>query len=125
MFVEVESNPNCEASVFLRFKEMAPSQPISHIKLYDRYPQGEWCTVTGWGDDPEQPVCEVFAQTVEDSGAGMATLVFGGIYGIRLKPEQNTEPWDLESQNQWGEAYLLLSGDGDVRYSETKAEGID
>ena len=75
--------------------------------------------MVGWCDDLEQPMCEVFAQSVEDSGAGMALLVYGGNYGIRLKPENLEEPWDLDSQNQWGEAYLLLSGDGDIRYAET------
>ena len=117
MFVEVESNSNCEASVFLRFKEIAPPKPITHIKIYDRVPRGEWCMVTGWCDDSEQPMCEVFAQNVEDSGAGTATLVFGGNYGIRLQSEENAEPWNLKSAKQWGESYLLLSGDGDIRYT--------
>ena len=116
MFVEVESSQNCEGSVFLRFKEIAPSKPISHIKVYDRLPKGEWCSVVGWCDDIEQPLCEAFAQMVEDSGAGMALLVYGGNLGIRLKLEEMSEPWDLESQNQWGEPYLLLSDDRDIRY---------
>ncbi|GJL51727.1 MAG: hypothetical protein NPIRA01_29540 [Nitrospirales bacterium] len=116
MFLEVESNLNCESSVFLRFKEVSPPLPITHIKVYDRLPQGEWCSVTGWCEDTEQPLCTVFAQKVEDSGAGIATLIFGGPYGIRLKLEQNAEAWDLESDQQWGEPYLLLSGDGDIRY---------
>ncbi|GJL55169.1 MAG: hypothetical protein NPIRA02_23010 [Nitrospirales bacterium] len=118
MIVEVESNANCEHSVFLRFKEVAPPFPISHVKVYDRISRGEWCVITGWNDDPEQPCCEAFAQKVEDSGAGIAVLIFGGLYGIRLKPEQNVEAWTLESQKQWGEAYLLLSDERDIRYAE-------
>ena len=116
MYVEVESNPNCEGSVFLRFKEIAPCKPISHIKIYDHDPKGEWCAVVGWCDDIEQPICEAFAQLVEDSGAGMALLVYGGNFGIRLKRKEMPEQWDLESQNQWGEAYLLLSDDRDIQY---------
>ncbi|WP_447971773.1 hypothetical protein [Nitrospira sp. M1] len=118
MFVEVESNANCETSVFLRFKEVAPPSSITHIKIYDRIPQGEWCFITGWSDDPEQPLCRAFAQRVEDSGAGMAMLIFGGPYGIRLKLESSSDAWDLENQLQWGEPYLLLSGDGDIRYEK-------
>ena len=123
MFVEVESNQNCEVSVFLRFKEMTQPQPITHVKIYDRLAKGEWCAITGWADNAEQPECQVFAQQVEDSGAGVAMLIFGGVYGIRLKVESNSEPWSLESQNQWGEAYLLLSSERDIRYVEN--EGIE
>ncbi|GJL64990.1 MAG: hypothetical protein NPIRA04_36440 [Nitrospirales bacterium] len=117
MFLEVESNSNCETSVFLRFKEVSPPLPITHIKVYDRLSCGEWCLITGWGEDSEQPLCDVFAQKVEDSGAGVATLIFGGLYGVRLKQEQNEEAWSLESAQQWGEPYLLLSDDRDIRYT--------
>ena len=119
MFVEVEENANCETSVFLRFKELAPSRKITHVKIYDHTPQGEWCLITGWSDQPEQSTCDAFAQKVEDSGAGMALLVFGGNCGIRLKPEANQDSWDVGSDKQWGEAYLLLSSERDIRYAET------
>ena len=38
-------------------------------------------------------------------------LVFGGGQGIRLKPLDSSEDWDMESPNQWGEACLLLHKD--------------
>ena len=119
MFVEVESNPNCESSVFLRFKEVAPAQPVSHVKIFDRTSRGEWCTVTGWCDDSHQPACSVYAQKVEDSGSGVTFLVFGGIYGVRLKPENCQDEWDLEHPEQWGEAYLSLSDERDIRFIES------
>ncbi len=118
MFVEVESNPNCESSVFLRFKEVAPPRPIGHVKIYDRKSQGEWCAVTGWCDDNDRPVCSAYAQKVEDSGAGLTLLVFGGNFGVRLKPENCLDDWDLNHPEQWGEAYLSLSDEGDIRYSQ-------
>jgi hypothetical protein len=119
MFVEVESNPNCENSVFLRFKEVAPAQPVSHVKIYERTSRGEWCAVTGWCDDPEQAVCSAYAQKVEDSGAGVTLLVFGGNYGVRLKPENCQDDWELDHPEQWGEAYLSLSDERDIRYEQS------
>ena len=117
MFVEVESSQNCEASIFLRFKELGPCRRITHVKIYDRVSHGEWCVITGWSDCSEQASCDAYAQQVEDSGAGLAILVFGGNFGLRLKPESNQGLWDVESENQWGEAYLLLSTEQDIRYA--------
>ncbi len=116
MFIEVEENPNCETSVFLRFKELGPPRQITHVKIYDHVPQGEWCLISGWSDSQESSSCEAWAQPVEDSGAGIAVLVFGGNCGIRLKSEANQDPWDTKSDTQWGEAYLLLSTERDIRY---------
>ncbi|MER3423170.1 MAG: hypothetical protein C4293_08020 [Nitrospiraceae bacterium] len=116
MFIEVESNPNCEQSFFARFKEAGPARRVIQVKSFERNPQGEWCWVTGWTDDTEQPCCPAYAQTVEDSGAGFTHLVFGGVWGIRLKPVSLDERWDLESRNQWGEPYLSLADAKDIIY---------
>jgi hypothetical protein len=43
---------------------------------------------------------------------GLAYLIYGGNWGIRLKPIGLEENWDLGSPNQWGEPFLLL---GDPR----------
>ena len=118
MFIEVESNPNCEQSLCARFKEIGPARRVLQIKSFERHPQGEWCWVTGWSDDAEQPCCPAQAQRVEDSGAGLSYLIFGGLGGIRLKPVSVTEDWDLQSANQWGEPYLLLADSRDIRYEE-------
>ena len=118
MFVEVESNENCEGSVFARFKEVGPARPINQVKLYDRNPVGEWCWITGWSDNEQTPACPAFAQLVEDSGAGLTHLVYGGIHGLRFKPINIDESWNLESQHQWGETYLSLASDRDLRYAD-------
>ncbi len=85
MFVEVEGRQNFEGSLFLRFKEQGPAKPLQQVKLYDRSPRGEWCDVIGWTDNEAEPLCGALVQPVEDSGAGFAYLVFGGVCGIRLK----------------------------------------
>ncbi|HEX7766038.1 MAG TPA: hypothetical protein VF443_04955 [Nitrospira sp.] len=118
MIVEVESNENCEASVFARFKEAGPARPVLQVRLYDRTAAGEWCWVTGWSDNATTPVGPAYAQLVEDSGAGLAYLVYGGLYGVRLKPIRHDDPWSLTNPSQWGEPYLLLSSDRDLRYAE-------
>ncbi len=56
---------------------------------------------------------------VEDSGAGHTNLIFGGIWGVRLKPVPLSEDWSLESTNQWGEPYLSLADSNDIRYEDT------
>ena len=118
VIVEVESNENCEASVFARFKEIGPARPVQQVKLYDRNPAGEWYWVTGWSDNEATPLCPAYAQLVEDSGAGLTHLVCGGIHGLRFKPNNIEEAWNLESPYQWGEAYLSLASDRDLRYAE-------
>lgn len=118
MIVEVESNENCEASCFARFKEAGPARPVLQVRLYDRDPAGKWYWVTGWGDQAGSPLCPAYARPVEDSGAGQAYLVYGGLYGLRFKPVDQDEPWSLASPHQWGEAYLLLASDRDLRYTD-------
>jgi hypothetical protein len=118
MIVEVEANENCEASVFARFKEAAAPRPVVQVRLYDRNPAGEWYWVTGWTDDQSTPTCPAYAQLVEDSGAGLAHLVYGGIYGLRFKPVTIDEPWSLGSPHQFGETYLSLASERDLRYAD-------
>jgi len=117
MFLEVESSLNFEGSIFLRFKEIEPAKPLLQVKLYEQSPRGEWCDVIGWTDNESDAQCPVFAQPVEDSGAGFAYLVFGGICGIRLKPAGVKEAWSVESPNQWGESHLLLSDLNDLKFA--------
>jgi hypothetical protein len=118
VIIEVESNDNCEASVFARFKEVGSARPVSQVKLYDRNPVGEWYWITGWSDNEQASTCQAYAQLVEDSGAGLTRLVFGGIYGLRFKPITIEEAWNLDSPHQWGEAYLSLASDRDLRYAD-------
>jgi hypothetical protein len=118
VIVEVESNENCEASVCARFKEIRPPRPVQQVKLFDRNPAGEWYWVTGWSDNEALPPCPAYAQLVEDSGAGLTHLVYGGIYGLRFKPINIEEAWSLESPHQWGEAYLSLASERDLRYTD-------
>lgn len=118
MVVEVESNPNCESSLYARFRESGPARRVVKVRTFERRSEGEWCWVTGWTDNPDNPRCAAHAQLVEDSGAGLTYLVFGGLWGIRLKPVVLDEDWSLESRGQWGEPYLALADQHDIQYAE-------
>lgn len=118
MVVEVESNPNCESSLYARFKESGPARRVVKVRTFERRSEGEWCWVTGWTDSPDNPRCAAHAQLVEDSGAGLTYVVFGGLWGIRLKPVVLDEDWSLESRGQWGEPYLALADHNDIQYAE-------
>lgn len=59
------------------------------------------CDVAGWSSAGGGTPCQALAAPVEDSGAGVVTLVYGGDWGIRLSPRDGTAPF--------GEPYLLVS----------------
>ncbi len=71
----------------------------------------------GWSENEQSPACPAYARLIEDSGSGLAYLVYGGLYGLRFRPIQVDEPWSLQSAHQWGEAYLSLADVRDVRYA--------
>jgi hypothetical protein len=48
----------------------------------------------------------------------MAYLIYGGNWGVRFKPVSLKEDWDLDSLNQWGEAFLLISDPRSIVYSD-------
>jgi hypothetical protein len=112
MFLDIENNPNFEGSYFVRFNELGPPRLVTHVKSYERLSRGEWCQVTGWCDD----LCPAYAQKVEDSGAGFAFIIFGGNWGIRVKPEVHTGEWSLYDETQWGEGYLSIGEERDLRF---------
>jgi hypothetical protein len=118
MFLEVEENPNCKGMDMMRFKELGPPRRLKRVRLYDRTDQGEWCQITGWTSEEGGPLCPAFARPIEDSGIGMAYLVYGGNYGIRLKPAETNETWNLGSPHQWGEPYLVLTSPQDLTFEE-------
>ncbi len=122
MIIEVESNPNCEGSVFCRFKEAGPARQVLKVLTYERRSEGEWCWVTGWRDHAQDPCCPAYAQCVEDSGAGLTYVVFGGIYGVRLKPVTSDAEWGLQQPDQWGEPYLSLADPEALVFAEGGAQ---
>lgn len=94
----------------MRFRENGPARKAVAVRLYHDDPAGKIYWVTGWADQ-DRPA-DAFIQPVEDSGSGVAYLLYGGNCGLRFKPYESAAPWSLTDAGQWGEAFLLL---GDIR----------
>ena len=111
--LEIPANPNCEAVELRVFHDLTPPQPVSSVRL--ECPDGTptWCEVTGWTTAGEQ--CPAMLQKVDDSGDGVAFLLHGGDAGLRLRPVERTEPWQLENPRQWGAPFLIIADPADVR----------
>jgi hypothetical protein len=56
VIVEVESNENCEASVFSGLKETGPAQPVAQGTVYGRNSSEEWYWGTGSSDSEAKPM---------------------------------------------------------------------
>lgn len=118
MYIEVEENPNCAGRDPMRYRELGAPEIITQIRIFDRRDEGEWCRVTGVRNNPADPWEPARVQRVEDSGVGVAYLVYGGLWGIRLCPVDRAQPWDFADRDQWGEPYLLLTDRHDLVLSE-------
>jgi hypothetical protein len=107
MFVEVDvtDGGNSPMAVNRMFAVRSKPQRVSRVLAADPQGHDTWCDVTGWS---AQGPCPALAAVAEDSGEGLVMLVYGGDEGIRLKPADCAEAWDLASARQWGEACLLL-----------------
>jgi hypothetical protein len=109
MFLRFEENPNTGFVDDRVFQERSEPQPVMQV-LRKRAGQDVWCAVTGL-DAQGRPV-PALARKVEDSGEGMCYLVYGSLWGLRLKDPSCSDPWSLEDPHQWGEPFLLLPADG-------------
>ena len=103
--VEVFAGENSQMELTRVFDLISEPRPITGVITADQMGRDRWCDVTGWSATGP---CPARAALSEDSGEGVVLLVFGGDHGIRLKPADCREDWDIASENQWGEACLLL-----------------
>jgi|SRR5450432_3196912 hypothetical protein len=116
VLLQIPENPNCEPLDGQVFQCRTPPRAVAHVLR--EYDGGmAWCPITGVNE--EGAPCAATACIVEDSGDGACYLVVGGGWGLRLKPPNATDAWDLANLKQWGLPYLLLGGDGaDLRFVE-------
>lgn len=114
---EVEENPNCEGMPQLIFNTLAEGRQISHVKAARTGGQTTFHRITGWSSAGGGAPSPAYVVKIEESGSGVGWLVYGGDWGVRLMPPGVTEAWGLASKTQWGEPYLLLNNESDVRYA--------
>jgi len=99
----IDPNPNCPEGCSQRFQATSEPRPVRQIRYSPGGDETMVCEVTGWSSAGNGTPCPARAVRVEDSGAGVATLIYGGDWGVRLRPRDGGKPF--------GEPYLLLDDD--------------
>lgn len=94
--VYVEEHEEIPAGCCLRFRAIGASTPVRKVRYTPEGGEASIFLVEGAGSTHQALSVEV-----EDSGAGFATLIYGGDKGLRLSPEAGG-PTIAES-------YLLLA----------------
>ena len=113
VYIQIDDNPNCTAWDGQIFQPLAPPRAVTHVRR-EREGVPRWCEVIGLEEGGA--TIAALACAIEDSGEGRCYLVFGGTWGLRLR--ESGGAWDLSDSRQWGEAFLLLGGDGaDLRFA--------
>lgn len=113
IILEIPPNPNCDAVEMRLFQDLEPPKPVSQVRLKRGTEESEWYEVVGWTTDGT--VQPAVAQKVEDSGEGVAILVYGGNAGLRLRPVGSAGAWQLRQPQQWGLPFLLTTDSADIR----------
>jgi hypothetical protein len=112
--VEVEPNDNTPMMAQQVYKNVGLPFAVSHVRIYEGAPGGQLCAITGWSSKDGGSPTPAHAVQIDDSSEGSAFLVYGGDYGVRLRPAESEESWDVASSEQWGETHLVLASDEDV-----------
>lgn len=116
MYLRFEENENAGFVDDRVFTERSEARVVTHV-LRRRQGQDVWCPVTGMVDGKR--LVSALGRKVEDSGEGICYLIYGGVWGLRLKEPTCQHAWSLEDPHQWGEGFLLLPADGqDVRFED-------
>lgn len=108
LMIDIEDNENCGYFPIQLFETQSKPKTSSSI-IVPEVPGriGEY-EVVGWTDENSGSPCEATAVIVGDSGSGQALMIYGGEFGVRLRPLGSTSQWSLEAADQFGEPYLLL-----------------
>lgn len=113
MFIDIEKNPNCSKTGLFAFEELGVARPIKGVHAEEN---GKEVVYEVTGVDHDGVFIPAYAQKVSDSGSGIGFLIYGGTWGVRLKPKALSEAWDLKNKNQHGEAYMIYGEAGDIDY---------
>ena len=114
IYIEVEDNPNSDYMPLMLYEAHSDPVPVSRVALDepDR-PSGVY-DVTGWCSEGGGSPCPALYAPVSDSGQAVVHLVYGGDWGVRFRPEDSNEPWDIDSADQFGEPYVMLLDGGAI-----------
>lgn len=105
MLIEICANPNCRFTEQYFFNEIEPAILVTGIKISVAGEDQE-CDVIGV--DENGKFAPAMASKITDSGEGFAFIIYGGAWGLRLRPKKFAhEAWDLGNTHQWGEAFKI------------------
>ncbi len=114
IWVETEENDNCEWMPLQVYEAHENPRPVRHLRLEDPdHPFGIY-EITGWSSEEGGSSCPAMYAPVSDSGQAVVHLVYGGDWGIRLRPEGSTDEWSVTNDSQHGEPYLMLIDGSDL-----------
>ncbi|MFQ5482088.1 MAG: hypothetical protein ACE5ER_04960 [Nitrospinaceae bacterium] len=116
MFLDIEAGLNVDHDFSMLYREVEPPREVVQIRCRVRE-QDVPVQVTGW-DNLENRPCPAQACRVEESGDGVALLIFGGSGGLRLKELEDDRPWDVHAEGQWPETHLVYPRDAHVVYRD-------
>src|SRR4029079_18512176 len=91
------------------YANLTQPRRIERVRIYDGDPGGNVFAVTGWSSAGSGSPVPAFFARVEDSAAEAPFVVFGGDWGVRLRPVDSANGWDGADPDQWGESHLLLA----------------
>ncbi len=120
IILEIPPNPNCDAVEMRVFHDVEPAKPVAQVQLERDQGKPAWYTVTGW--TTAGTPCAALAQKVDDSGEGVAFLVYGGDAGLRFRPSDHTTPWRMGQPDQWGESFLIISDINMLQFISTPSQ---
>jgi len=114
ILLEIPDNPNCPSVEQRVFHDVEPARPVFRVRLSQDGQPARWYDVTGW--TAAGTPCPAWVQKVDDSGEGVAFLLYGGDAGLRLRPTGAGDgaTWQLEDSRQWGESFFLLPDASEV-----------
>ena len=114
IYIEVEENDNCEYMPMLAYEARDEPAPITRVRLFEPdHPHGVY-RVAGWSSDGDGTPGPALYAPVSDSGQAAVHLVYGGDWGVRMKPDGDDRDWDIDNPDQWGEPYLMLTDKADI-----------
>ena len=120
LMLEVEDNANCDGVPQLIFNTLDEPRQVTEVIAGDFGQDATLHRVTGWSSQGNGSPCPAYAVRIQESGAGEALLVYGGgDWGLRFMPVALEEEWSLDSPNQWGENFLSLDNESQVRFLDT------
>ena len=112
--VEVETNANTPMSASQVYKNLGEPFLVTAVRIYEGAPEATRYAVTGWSSADDGSAVAAYAVQVEDSSEGSAYVIYGGDWGIRLRPVDSDAAWSIDDAAQFGETHLVLADREDI-----------